>query len=273
MYGAVDVGGTKTLLAIFNKAGILKDQIKFPTPKKYSNFTDILAKTVAKFSTHDFRAVTVAMPGLIDRKHGIVIAFGNLPWENVPIQKDAEKLFNCPIIIENDSKLAALSEARLIPNYKKVLYVTISTGISGGLVINGKIDRRFEDIEPGQMLLEHEGRLKDWEDFGSGRAFQAKFGRRVSDTKDTDSEAWYWLARNVAIGLIDLVASLTPEVIVLGGGVGAHLEKYEGRLKEQLKIYENPLLIIPPIVKAQRAEEAVIYGCYEMAKDKYGQSR
>ncbi len=47
---------------------------------------------------------------------------------------------------------------------------------------------------------------------------------------------------------------------MIGGGVGSHLEKFKDRLDEQLKIYENPLLVIPPIVKAQRAEDAVIYG-------------
>lgn len=267
MFGAVDIGGTKTLIAVFDKKGEVIEQIKFPTPKNYEEFKTELANNVAKLTTDGFIRVVVAIPGRIDRKHGIALAFGNLDWTNLPFQQDMEPIFNAPVILENDAKLASLSEAiRVKDKYRKVLYVTISTGIGAGLIIDGKIDKNFEDMEAGQMLLEHQGRLVDWEDFGSGRAFQEKFGKRVSDVADDNHEAWYWFARNIAIGLVTLMATLTPEVIILGGGAGAHLEKFKDRLDEQLKIYENPMFAIPPIIKAQNAEEAVIYGCYELAK-------
>ncbi|MDZ7785804.1 MAG: ROK family protein [Candidatus Saccharibacteria bacterium] len=75
------------------------------------------------------------------------------------------------------------------------------------------------------------------------------------------------LPAGIAIGLIDVIATLTPEVIIFGGGVGAHFDKYQDRLMEELKIYENPLLTLPKIIQATRPEEAVVYGCYELAKD------
>ena len=267
MYGAVDIGGTKTLVAVFDKKGKVTEQVKFPTPKEYEEFKGELAKNVANLSTKDFERVVIAVPGRIDRKHGILLAFGNLSWTNLPFQRDMEPLFNAPVILENDAKLASLSEALLVrKQYRKVLYVTISTGIGAGLILDGKIDPDFEDMEAGQMLLEYNGRLVDWEDFGSGRAFMNKFGKRVSDVDADDHEAWYWFARNIAIGLINLMATLTPQVIIMGGGAGAHLDKFKDRLDEQLKIYENPMFAVPPIIKAHRAEEAVIYGCYELAK-------
>lgn len=267
MFAAVDVGGTKTLIAIFSKSGKVVEQLKFPTPANYSDFKTELAKNVAILATKDFTRVVMAIPAKVDRKHGIGLAFGNLDWVNVPVQADAELVFKCPVLLENDAKLAALSEAiALKKKYRKVLYVTISTGIGGGLIIDGKIDPDFEDIEVGQLLLEYKGELKSWEDFGSGRAFQNKFGKRVSDVEADNDQAWYWFARNIAIGLIDLMATLTPEVIVLGGGAGAHLDKFKDRLDEQLKIYENPMFSIPPIIKAHNAEEAVIYGCYALGK-------
>ncbi len=267
MFAAVDIGGTKTLVAVFDKKGKIFEQQKFPTPVLYDDFRIEMAKVVANLSTKDFKRAVVAAPGLIDRKHGVAMAFGNLTWGPAPIQADTEAVFKCPVLVENDARLAALSEAILIrKKFRKVLYVTVSTGIGGGLIIDGRIDRDFEDIEVGQLLLEHQGQLITWEDFGSGRAFQTKFGKRVSDIDDNDNAAWYWIARNIAIGLIDLIATLTPEVIVMGGGVGAHLEKFKDRLDEELRIYENPLINKPPILKAQRAEEAVIYGCYEYAK-------
>lgn len=269
MYGAVDIGGTKTLVAVFDNGGKIVEQIKFPTPKDYAEFTKELAVTVAKLSTKNFQRAVVAIPGTPDRKRGIGIVFGNLPWTNVSIEEDVEKAFDCPVRIENDAKLAALSEAiHLKDEFKKVLYLTVSTGIGGGLVLNGRIDPNFRDIEPGKMTLEHEGRFEQWEDFASGRAIYAKYQKKASEI--TDPQAWYVIARNLAVGINTLIASLDPDVIVIGGGVGSHLEKFQDRLEEQLKIYENPMTPVPPIRKAVNAEQAVIYGCYELARAQHG---
>lgn len=274
MYAAIDVGGTKTLIAVFTESGELKEQIKFPTPKDYGDFIKELSLTVAKLATQDFKAVCAAIPGRLNREEGVAYALGNLDWTNITVGPDIEKIVHAPVILENDAKLAALSEAILVKDtYKKALYVTISTGIGAGFVVNGKLDPNLLDMEAGQMLLEHNGELRDWEDFGSGRAFSKKFNKRVSEVEPGDNEAWYWLARNIAVGLIDLMATLTPDVVILGGGAGAHLEKYQDRLDNQLKIYENPMFKIPPVIKAQRAEEAVIYGCFELAKDTFGKHR
>ncbi len=272
MYAAVDIGGTKTLIAAFDENGKIKEQVKLATPKNYDDFVNELAANVANLTTKDFKAVCVALPGKVDRKHGVGIAFGNLPWTDVPAAADAEKIFHAPVVVENDAKLAALSEARLVQdNYNKVLYVTISTGIGGGMIIDGKISPYFSDMEVGHVLLEHGDRLVRWEDFASGSAIVEKFGKRASQI--TDAQDWYVIARNIAVGLIDLIATLTPEVIIIGGGVGTHFDKYKDRLAEQLKIYENPLVTVPPIIKAKRAEEAVVYGCYEHAKDYFGHRR
>jgi len=271
MYGVVDIGGTKTLIAVFDKDGAIVEQIKFPTPKEYAVFTQELATNVEKLSTSDFHRVAVAIPGTPDRKHGLGLIFGNLPWVNVPVEKDAEKIFKCPVKIENDTKLAALSEAiHLKGEFKKVLYVTISTGISAGLVVDGKLDTNLQDIEPGKMTIEHLGKFEQWEDFASGRAIVAKFGKRASDI--TDPKTWYIIARNIAVGLNTLIATLDPDVIVIGGSVGNHLEKFEDRLLEELKIYEYPMTPVPPIRKAARPDKAVIYGCYELARSHYAKA-
>lgn len=268
MYGAIDIGGTKTLVAVFDNNGKVTEQVKFPTPKDYDEFSSELAATVARLSTKAFEQFCVAAPGRIDREHGIGIRFGNLGWENVPILHDIEKVLKTPGIIENDAKAAGLSEAiELDGKYRKVLYITISTGIGCGYIINEKIDPDFQDIEVGHMLLEHGDHLARWENFASGSAIVKKFGKRASEIDATDTDAWYIIARNIAVGLIDVIATLNPDIIILGGGVSTHFPKFQDRLNEQMKIYENPMLTIPPIIQAKRTEEAVIYGCYELAKE------
>ncbi len=271
MIAAVDIGGTKTLVAVFNDAGKVVEELKFQTPINYDEFINELTISVAKLATKDFSKTAVAVPGFIDRKHGIGIVFGNLPWHNVTIQSDCEKIFKSPVVIENDANLAGLSEADIVKKeYRKVLYVTISTGIGSGLIIDDIIDPDFEDAEVGSMLMDNRGKLMPWEDFASGKAIVKKFGKKASEI--TDPKSWYIIAHNIALGIITLIATLTPEIIIIGGGVGSHFDKFKDRLNEDLKIYENPLVKIPPIIQAQRAEEAVIYGCYLITKPNYGRN-
>ena len=265
MYAAVDVGGTKTLVSVVGVDGAITESQKFKTPKKYNDFIVELAKTVDKLSTDEFTAGCIALPGKIDRKNGVGISFGNLPWEDVHAQADCERMFHCPFLVENDANLAGLGEATALGDtYKKVLYVTVSTGIGSALVVDGKLSPSTLDAEAGQILLEHNGQLRRWEKFASGSAIVEKYGKRASDLEDP--QAWYAIAHNLATGLITVIATYTPDVIVIGGGVGTHLEKFKDRLDELLCIYENPLLTVPPIVKAQHPEEAVIHGCYQLIK-------
>lgn len=261
---AIDVGGTKTLVASFTDDGAVTEQIKFPTPTDYLAFVDELVKTVQSLQAKDLSSCVIAMPGKIDREHGIVLYFGNLPWSNIPIKADLESRLQIPVTLENDSKLAGLSEAQLLPDYRKVLYLTVSTGIGGVVVVDRKMDPSSLDAEYGHMLLEYQGRLERWEHFASGKAIYTKYNMRAADI--TDPSAWYEIARNIAIGLIDVIAATTPDIIVIGGGVGTHFAKFGDRLKGQLDLYADNLLTIPPVVGAQRAEEAVIYGCYTLAQ-------
>jgi predicted NBD/HSP70 family sugar kinase len=170
MYGAVDIGGTKTLVGVFDENGSLVKQVRFKTPTLYSDFKEELSKNTKALGEIKYKVTTMALPGKVDRAKGLGLAFSNLAWENVTARDDAEKIFNCPVLIENDSKLAALSEAVELKEYKKVLYITISTGINGGFIVNGKIDKSIEDSEMGQMLFEHDGELKQWQSFASGHA-------------------------------------------------------------------------------------------------------
>jgi predicted NBD/HSP70 family sugar kinase len=271
MYLGIDIGGTKTLVACLNNEGVVKEMFKFPTPKVYPEFLKELSITVAKLSTNKFIACGVAVPGRVDREHGVALAFGNLPWTNVPIKRDVERMFDCPAVVENDANLAGLSEAMLLKEYNCVLYVTISTGIGTSIIINQKIDPELADSEGGGIRLEHNGKIETWEEFASGRAIVNRFGKRASEI--TDQNTWKIIAKNIAIGLFDLVTFIQPDVVVLGGGVMTHLDSFDELLLKELKQYETPLTPIPPIRKAQRPEEAVVYGCYDLARNVYGKVR
>src|SRR5580765_3692363 len=106
MYVGVDVGGTKTLVAVLNNSGVIREFRKFPTPHNYDHFLLELRHAVAMLTTRDFKAGGIGIPASsIDRKHGIGVSFGNLPWKRVPVLADMEKILQCPMVLENDAKL------------------------------------------------------------------------------------------------------------------------------------------------------------------------
>ncbi|MGH7142301.1 MAG: ROK family protein [Candidatus Saccharimonadales bacterium] len=268
MYAGVDIGGTKTLVATLDDTGIVTEKMKFPTPSKYSDFLNQLQETVNSLKIKDFKAGCIAVPGKIDRKRGIGKDFGNLAWHDVSIQADAELIFRCPIIIENDANLAALSESMLLPNDKKLLYVTISTGIGTGFIINQKIDPELQDSEGGQMPLEYNNKVMAWEDFASGSAIVKRYGKKASEI--TEEQIWRRISHDLAEGLLELIAITQPDIIIIGGSVGRYFERYKVFLLESLKKYENPLVRIPVLQEAARPEEAVIYGCFDLTNERYG---
>ena len=271
MYLGIDIGATKTLVACFTNDGVITERSKFLTPKNYTQFKKELADTVAKMSTSTFFACCVGVPGKLDRKQGIGIAMGNLPWKNVPIGEDVKAIASCPVVIENDAKLAGLSEAMLLKaTYDRVAYVTISTGIGVGIIVNQRIEPSLVDSEPGKMPLEHNGKMVAWESFASGKAIVKRYGKQASEI--TDQTTWKHIAQDIAVGLINVIAIVQPQVIVLGGGVATHFDRFDDHLKKALQRYETPLIPIPPIMHAARPEDAVVYGCYDLAKSTYGKS-
>lgn len=269
MYVGVDIGGTKTLVAVLDEHGVIVERSKFPTSPDYNTFLEDLRESIASFKTRDLAAGAAGIPApSFDREHGIGINFSNLPWRNVHIQEDIENICHCPIVVENDAKLAALSEAMLLKDkYKKVLYITISTGIGIGLVVNGVIDTSIGDGGGRTILLDHNGKMTPWEVFAGGHAIVERYGKKAVDI--TDEDTWKAISSDLAKGLIHLIAIMQPEVIVIGGSVGTYFERYGALLQSAIEEYKIPLIKLPVLIEAQRPEEAVVYGCYDLAKQTF----
>jgi predicted NBD/HSP70 family sugar kinase len=260
---AIDIGGTKTLIAPCDENGKPVEEIKFPTPQKYADFKKELAANIVAITT-EYTLVVVAAPGKLDRKNGHAIGFGNLPWKNVPLQKDIEHITGKKTLVENDANLAGLSAAHSVrPLPHKALYITISTGIGTGFVVDGVLDPDFLDSEGGHILINNDGKLITWEQIASGKAIVAKYGKRASDIDDPVT--WDAIAQDFAIGIVDLTAVFDPDVILIGGGVGTHFHKYEKFLLAHIHKLLPPLVDMPKVVAAPNAEEAVVYGCAILA--------
>jgi predicted NBD/HSP70 family sugar kinase len=271
MYAAVDIGGTKTLIAVFDESGTVLEEVKFPTPKDYNEFKVELAKTAATLKHHTFAHGAIGIRGNIDRERGLSLYDDVLPWGEVAVRDDCEAIFKCKFVMENDSKAAGFGEAKQAgSHFHKVLYVTISTGIGSAFVVDGEIDPDTENSEIGKTLYEHDGKVQQWEDFASGKAIVAKYGQRASEIEDY--ETWKEISHDLAIGFINACAVYTPDLIVLGGGVGTYFDKYKQTLNEAIHKMKPEELTVPEIRRAIHPEEAVIYGCYHLAKNAHGKA-
>lgn len=268
MFLGVDIGGTKTLMACFSAVGQPTSTKKFKTNQDYKQFLVDFEANFKSLTQSDLQSAVVGIPGRLDRELGRALGYGNLKWPEVPIEADIQAIVGCPVTIENDSKLAGLSEAKLILNeFKRVMYVTIGTGISDAVIMNGVIDKAMEDSEGGQMWLDYGGRLIQWEDLASGKAIVSRYGKRAEEI--TDTETWKQIAHFISLGMVNLINVVQPDAVVIGGGIGEYFERFAGPLIQELKRYATPLTPTPPILKAKRPEEAVIYGCYDLASQKY----
>lgn len=270
MYVGVDIGGTKTLVAVLDEHGKIVEKSKFSTPEKYNNWLlELRHCLTTQLKTQDFKAGGIAVPGRIDRNHGRALQLGNLSWQNVPVQADCEHILGCPVVVENDANLAGLSEAMLQPDYQNVLYVTISTGIGTGFVHNQRLDPAMLNMEGGNILLQHKEKLMRWESFASGKAIHKHFGKKAADIPASDKAAWGYVVRNLTTGLFANIAITQPDIIIIGGSIGSYFDRYGKLLQQALEQHSLPVVKIPKLIQAQRPEEAVVYGCYDLAKQMF----
>lgn len=269
MYLTIDIGGTKILFTVFTPDGTAQESIKVPTPHDFEEFSSTLSENIKKLSSQAFDYCVIGMPGLIDRENGVFMGGGNLTWKNVPLAETVSNIINCPVSLENDANLAGLSEAILVRDtYKTALYITISTGIGGGFIVDGRIEPALADAEIGKIIFRtSDGTYKTWEHISSGKTLSETYGMRASDIDDL--EIWHTFTENIAAGIINVSTTYTPEVIIIGGGAGSNLEKFREPLLSWIEQLRPNSVTVPPIILAQRPEEAVVYGALELARQNY----
>jgi glucokinase len=271
MLVTVDTGGTKTLVASFSDAGEIVHSVKFATPTKSSHYVTQLTSTIASIvQPSEIDAIVIALPGVVSAS-GVLLDAENLGWHNLDMKQELAHFYSGPVLVENDGNLAGLGEARQLPVTPPVMLgIAIGTGIGTGIISGGKIDPRLRQSEGGLIVLEHDGVLKLWEDFASGRAIKLANGKFAHDI--TSKRAWKEIGTNISRGLLVHIPTLRPDVIIIGGSIGTYFEKYQVTLQTILRSALPSHIAVPQIVKAAYPEQAVIYGCYYYALDSLADS-
>lgn len=254
MYLGIDIGGTKTLIALFTKRGRVIRRKKFRTPQGSNTFVQELENNLKRFAKFKVRSVVVAIPGLVQKNYSV--KFGNRKWDNIDIFTPVKNLFDCPIWFENDANLAALFESYRLPG--KTVFLTFSTGIGGGVAEKNHILPESNQFEPGHKLYQYNGQVKEWEDIAAASAIENYYhvDRATNLRKKFVLED---IAKRIYLGLPDVVKEYRPDTIVLGGPMGKIFKLYVKYLPNDLGVkYRRP----------KRPNESVIYGCYIYAKQK-----
>lgn len=262
---AIDTGGTKTLAGRFDDDGQLSTPLSMPTPKDVDNYLKAITGAIHQLSDGlPISTISLALPGVIHE--GVAVHCINLGWRNVPIKSRLQMLFpEAKIRVENDANLAGLASMRRLETLPACgLYITLGTGVGTSLILGGHLHDSLRDCEGGHMMLYFDGKPASWEEIASGRVIQSLFGELSDQTPD---EAWPEIARRITAGLGPLVAFVQPEVVVIGGSVGAYTVKFASLLSGMLAENLPSLIAVPRIVAAPHPHQTVLYGCYDYATD------
>ncbi|MDO5451726.1 MAG: ROK family protein [Candidatus Saccharibacteria bacterium] len=254
MYLGVDIGGTKTLIALFSRRGRVLRRRKFKTAQGYKTFIHDLENHLNDFKKFKIRSVVVAIPGIVQKNYSM--EFGNRNWRNIDLVTPLKSLFGCPIYFENDASLGALYESYRL--HGRTVFLTFSTGIGGGVVEKNRILPESSEFEPGHKKYWYDGKLKEWEDIAAASAIESFYHVDYA-TRLRKKEVMQDIAKRVYLGLPDVIDEYRPDTIVLGGPLGKIFKLYVKYLPENLEV---------KLRRPKRPNESAIYGCYLLAKQK-----
>lgn len=207
---------------------------------------------------HDpIKGIGIGIPGIADTETGVVISCVNLFWENVPLKEAMESALDLPVFIGNDATLAGLAEYEVgvMKEAKSGVFLTLGTGVGGGIIMDHKVISGKHGIasEVGHMVVGkldqacNCGRKGCLEQFASSTAIiayaknhlaehpdsvlhersggniESVDGRMIFDAaKEGDTfalKAVHRLAHYLAVGIMNIISVLDPEMFVLGGGI------------------------------------------------------
>ena len=168
----IDIGGTKLAVVVADQDGNILQKVRKPTESEKGprHAVQLIlgmvheALNLVELRHEDISGIGVSCGGPLDTKTGIIYSPPNLPgWDALPLKEMIESEFHIPTVIENDANASALAEARFGGGrgYDYVLYMTMSTGIGGGIVSNGEIYHGANDSagEVGHQILLPDGPL------------------------------------------------------------------------------------------------------------------
>lgn len=227
---------------------------------------ETLAATTAFFEREGpVDAVGVGCFGPVDLARGVITTTPKAGWAGTDVAGELRRRLGVRVAFETDVNAAALGEHRwgAAQGLDTFAYVTVGTGIGGGGMAGGRLLHGLAHPEVGHVRIPHDREADPfpgscpyhgdcWEGLASGPALEARWGNPPDQL--ADEAAWSLEARYLALGLVALVCVLSPERIVLGGGVlrrAGLLELVRGELDELLGGYVGSPELVRPALGAR----------------------
>jgi len=271
---------TKSIIPI-----IYKDNYKKTLKQVFFEMDKMMEEKNLKLD--NLLGIGVAVPGLIDKEKGILEFAPNLGWKNVYISKIFKDKYNLPVILDNEAKATAIGEREFIyPKMDNMVFISINEGIGCGVILNGELYRGASGNagEFGHIIVDtngplcHCGNKGCWETLASESYIVNRYLKLSNSNKELTKKEIYQLGkngdkkiieifneagRNIGAGLVNIINGLSPELLVIGGGIVEIKDYvYEEIIK---KLEENALSISYRSVKIKFSKLGSLAAVYGMA--------
>lgn len=242
----IDLGGTAIKLGRFRQDGTCVQSLSVATPQPAtpSAVVEVMVEAIASLRSTNvtLHAIGVGTPGPADAAGRIArVAINLAGWHDVPLADWLEAKTGCPTILANDANCAGLGEAWLGAGrrFANLILLTLGTGVGGAIILDGKLFTGHQGAagELGLIALNPDGPVCNsgnqgsLEQYVSVQAIRRRTGKEPAElgvlARNGDQfalEFWESYGRDLGIGLASLIYVLTPEAIVIGGGVSASAE-------------------------------------------------
>jgi glucokinase len=278
IYIGLDIGGTKTMAAAANEEGAILRRVRADTPASWDDGQAMLKQMVEDLRGRDtILGFGAAVGGPLDYMTGIISPLHQPQWRNVPLKAVFETEYGCPFSVDIDTNAAALAEwAASGKTTGSLLYLTLSTGMGGGLIIDGQIFRgsggahpevghqsvAFHCAHPERVICDC-GTKDCLEALVSGSGIRRVYGKPAEALSEAE---WSEVGYNLGQGLRNMAANIAPERIVLGGGVA--VGGGEALLNKARQVMEERLLVIasPPVSLSYLGYDTALHGAIALAR-------
>jgi fructokinase len=291
LFGALEAGGTKMVMAIGNENGEILEQHSIPTETP-----DItMAKIADYFQYKKIEALGIGSFGPVDLDrnsptYGYITSTPKLAWANFNLVGYLKEALHIPIGFDTDVNASALGEATWgsMKGLSSGIYITIGTGVGVGVYMNGRLLHGMLHPEAGHVLLSKHPEDTStsvcpyhpncMEGLASGPSIEKRWQKKAFELKD-EEKVWELEAYYIAQGIAGYILTLSPHKIILGGGV-MHQEQLFPLIRKEVSRLLNGYIrtrqmedLDQYIVPASLQDNQGIMGCIQLAKLELENSR
>lgn len=279
IYIGLDIGGTKLMAAAADENGTILRKARAGTSDSLAEDLDALHRLTTEVAGPErILGIGAAVGGPLDWRAGIVSPLHQPAWRDVPLKELMETKWNCPFWVDVDTNVAALGEYRWGGKpVNRLLYITLSTGMGGGFLVNGKVFRGSAGSHPeighqsihyrcsNESGIQCECGVPDClEALVSGNGIRRIYG---IPAEKLGPDQWDEVAYNLGQGLRNLAAIYQPDEIRIGGGVAvgggqAFIEKAADVMQMHLQIVPAPVVALSHL-----GYETALLGAVAIAMD------